>query len=207
MHSLRQLLTPLVAGCWLALGAFWLLAAVYFALRTPTTATRRLALFARTLFPEPWLLLAIPVAAVVLPLVPAAVWARLTVEVGALQVVGAALLVASTLLALWARVALGRMWAGRPMTLEGHELRTDGPYGLVRHPIYSGIAGMILGTALILGFGKLLPILLCTAAIVAWRIRTEERLMVATFGEQYLRYRRRVPALVPSPVRLRHAGA
>ena len=46
MHSLRHLLTPLVAGCWQALGAFWLLAAVYFALRTSTTATRRLAVLA-----------------------------------------------------------------------------------------------------------------------------------------------------------------
>lgn len=196
-----------MAACWQVLGAFWLLAAVYFALRTPTTAARRLVLFVRTLFPEPWLLLAIPVAAVALPLVPAAVWARLTVEVGALQVIGAALLVASTLLALWARVALGRMWAGRPMALEDHELRTDGPYGLVRHPIYSGLAGMILGTAMILGFGRMLAVLLCTAAIVAWRVRTEERLMVATFGERYVRYRRRVPALVPSPLRLRHTDA
>ncbi|WP_256339288.1 hypothetical protein [Streptomyces sp. 2224.1] len=35
------------------------------------------------------------------------------------------------------------MWASVPLVQERHELRTDGPYGLVRHPIYTGFLGLI----------------------------------------------------------------
>ncbi|WP_229854323.1 methyltransferase family protein [Streptomyces filipinensis] len=51
---------------------------------------------------------------------------------------GVLLSVASTTLLLWARRVLGTMWAGVPTVREHHELRTEGPYRLVRHPIYTG---------------------------------------------------------------------
>jgi protein-S-isoprenylcysteine O-methyltransferase Ste14 len=202
MDSPHRVLTLLVAACWLALGTTWLVAAAYFALRRPAPPARKLAAFVRTLLPEPWFLLAVPVAAVVLSLVPSSAWARLVLVSPPVQGAGAVLLVASTALTLWARVVLGRMWAGRPLVQEDHELRTSGPYHLVRHPIYTGLAGMVLGTAMVLGFGETLVLPLCAVPLVAWRVWAEERMMVATFGERYLQYRRRVPALVPSPRRL-----
>jgi hypothetical protein len=51
-------------------------------------------------------------------------------------------------IAVWARVYLGRNW-GQPQTLQNdHELVTSGPYHLVRHPIYTGIVLALFGTAL-----------------------------------------------------------
>jgi protein-S-isoprenylcysteine O-methyltransferase Ste14 len=32
-------------------------------------------------------------------------------------------------------------------------LRTEGPYAVTRHPIYTGILGMLVGTALLSGLG------------------------------------------------------
>jgi protein-S-isoprenylcysteine O-methyltransferase Ste14 len=67
----------------------------------------------------------------------------------------------------------------------------------VRHPIYTGLIGMLVGTAVINGLGWWL--LLPAAAVVLFglKIRNEERLMRRTFGQQYDEYRRRVPQLVP----------
>jgi protein-S-isoprenylcysteine O-methyltransferase Ste14 len=111
---------------------------------------------------------------------------------------GVTLLVASTIFALWARVALGRMWSISPDVLQDqHQLRTTGPYGVTRHPIYTGLSGMLLGTALFNGLGTWVILLLVAVVLCATRVPVEERLMSATFPEEYARYRQRVPQLVP----------
>jgi hypothetical protein len=82
--------------------------------------------------------------------------------------------------------------------VKDHELITQGPYSLVRNPIYLGMFGMLLATGLAVGR---LPVLL--AAIVVFligieiRIRTEENLLREAFGEKFDEYARRVPALIP----------
>ena len=110
---------------------------------------------------------------------------------------GAVLLVASTLLALWARWTLGTMWSSIPTVRQHHLLRTDGPYRITRHPIYTGILGMLLGSAMIVGFGPLLLALVVFGGIFAYRIPREEQLMIETFGDRYVRYQHQVPRLIP----------
>jgi protein-S-isoprenylcysteine O-methyltransferase Ste14 len=115
-----------------------------------------------------------------------------------IELPGLVLLVASTCFTLWARLALGQMWSASPnMLQQGHELRTDGPYAVTRHPIYTGLLGMTLGTVLLNGLGPLIGIVAVAAAVVATRIPVEERLMSRTFPEEYARYRERVPRVVP----------
>jgi protein-S-isoprenylcysteine O-methyltransferase Ste14 len=123
-----------------------------------------------------------------------------------IEIPGLVLLVASTGFTIWARLKLGRMWSASPDTLqEGHELRTDGPYAVTRHPIYTGLLGMLLGTVLLNGLGVSLVFLLVGAAVIAARIPIEERLMTRTFPEQYSRYRDRVPRIVPGLQLLRRS--
>lgn len=114
-----------------------------------------------------------------------------------LSVVGYVLLVTSTLFTLWARWTLGTMWTSVPTIKERHELRTHGPYRVTRHPIYSGILGMLVGTALITGSLVILAGVVAFIATVAARIRAEERLLRDTFGEEYERYSVSVSPLVP----------
>jgi protein-S-isoprenylcysteine O-methyltransferase Ste14 len=114
-----------------------------------------------------------------------------------LQVVGAVLLAGSTLFTLWARWKLGKMWASVAVVKEAHRLCTEGPYRITRHPIYTGIIGMVLGSALSTGAGVLFLGFLGILILFLIRIRIEERLMVQTFGEQYLEYKKRVPRLIP----------
>jgi len=116
------------------------------------------------------------------------------------------LLVVSTAFTIWARLRLGRMWSASPNVLQAHhELRTDGPYAITRHPIYTGLAGMLLGTVLLNGLGVSLVFLIVGAVFLATRIPIEERLMGETFPDEYARYRERVPLLVPGLHLIRRA--
>ncbi|HEX8180722.1 MAG TPA: isoprenylcysteine carboxylmethyltransferase family protein [Pyrinomonadaceae bacterium] len=92
---------------------------------------------------------------------------------------------------------LGKEWSLTARLVEGHRLVMDGPYALVRHPIYTGMFGLLLATGLTHSYGPALLV----GLLVFWmgtvvRVRSEERLLRAAFGAQYEAYARRVPAAV-----------
>jgi protein-S-isoprenylcysteine O-methyltransferase Ste14 len=99
-------------------------------------------------------------------------------------------------LAIWARVTLGGNWSARVTLKENHELIQRGPYRLVRHPIYSGLLLMILGTAVLAGrVGGFIALAFCFCGF--WvKLRQEERLL-AQHLSGYSEYMRRTKALVP----------
>jgi protein-S-isoprenylcysteine O-methyltransferase Ste14 len=125
------------------------------------------------------------------------------------RVLGLAVLVASTVLTLWARFSLGTSWSVAPKVTGDRQLRTRGPYAVIRHPIYSGFLGMMLGATLLSGIGQWIVLFPVGLVLFEVKIRMEERLMVATFPDEYPRYRRRVPQLVPGLylLRQRHLGS
>ncbi len=85
------------------------------------------------------------------------------------------------------------------MTLkQDHELVRSGPYGVVRHPIYSGFLLALLGT-IIAGHGNVGGFLGLALAAFALRLKsfTEESFMEDRFGTQYTVYKRDVKALIP----------
>ncbi len=114
-----------------------------------------------------------------------------------LRVAGLVVLVASTAFALWARFALGTMWSLDVVVKERHELRTTGPYAITRHPIYTGMLGMFLGSTLLSGLGRWIFLVPLALVVLGLKALGEERLMTETFPDGYPAYRRRVPALVP----------
>ena len=89
------------------------------------------------------------------------------------------------------------MWSSSAVAKASHELRTGGPYRITRHPIYTGLLGMLLGTMLMSGLGLYLFIFLLGIVIFEVKLHLEERLMTETFGEEYVQYKRRVPQLIP----------
>jgi protein-S-isoprenylcysteine O-methyltransferase Ste14 len=187
------------ATCWAVVVLVWVAGAVYNAVRGPKEARRqpRSAVFVGAA------LVSVIVAAAVLRAVPDSSWRALTVESPRVKALGSAVLICSTAFAMWARAALGTMWSIAPVVKEDHELRTDGPYGVTRHPIYTGLLGMLLGTVLVAGLGRSLVILPVALVLFEIKLREEERLLRATFPADYSRYRRRVPQLVPG-LRRRH---
>jgi protein-S-isoprenylcysteine O-methyltransferase Ste14 len=179
-----------VAVCWGVIAAAWVAGAVYNAARGPRAKSRRLGISLSGL-------LVAVLAWGSFKLFPGSDWHSLVVGTPWVRVLGLAILLCSTAFTLWARVALGTMWSSSPMVKADHQLRTDGPYSVTRHPIYTGLLGMLLGTVLLVGFGHWLLLLPVGVAFAEIRIHLEEGLMLATFPDAYPRYRRRVPQLVP----------
>ena len=125
--------------------------------------------------------------------------------VGALwaRVLGLAVLAASTVFTLWARFSLGTMWSNAPQVKDDHRLRTHGPYAVTRHPIYTGVLGMLLGATLLSGIGQWIVLFPVGLILFEVKIRMEEHLMLAAFPDEYPQYRRQVPQLVPGLFALR----
>jgi len=101
------------------------------------------------------------------------------------------------LFTVWARVHLGGNWSGIVTIKHDHELIANGPYAIVRHPIYTGLLVAFIGSAMARGEWRgVLAVLVAWLAL--WRkLRVEENWLAERFGQQYEAYRRRVPALVP----------
>ena len=114
-----------------------------------------------------------------------------------LEWVGVALCVAGLLFCVWARFTLGRNWSGMVTFKGGHELITRGPYAIVRHPIYTGLLMMILGT--VIGYGHIVGII--GLPFVFWglwiKLHLEEKLMLKEFPDQYSAYQRQVKRIIP----------
>lgn len=112
-------------------------------------------------------------------------------------VAGAAMVAMGLLFCVWARVHLGTNWSASVTVKQGHELVRSGPYGLVRHPIYTGLSLALLGTAVARGDVQGFVAVAIAVAAFWHKLRIEERWMQETFGDAYARYRAEVPALVP----------
>jgi protein-S-isoprenylcysteine O-methyltransferase Ste14 len=104
---------------------------------------------------------------------------------------------AFTLLAVWARRHLGSNWSGEITIRVDHRLVHSGPYKWVRHPIYTAILGMSVGTAIV--SGQLHAVLaLAVVAFAYWRkIRLQEANLGRAFKLAYDAYRRGTWALFP----------
>lgn len=109
-----------------------------------------------------------------------------------------ALAAGSVWLCISAIRTLGQQWSLAARVLEGHKLVTEGPYSVVRNPIYTGMLGMLLATGLAVSHWIGLLIALAVFGIgTAVRVRTEAALLRETFGAEFENYARKVPAVIP----------
>jgi protein-S-isoprenylcysteine O-methyltransferase Ste14 len=112
------------------------------------------------------------------------------------------LVVLVVIVSLWMMSAavrvLGKQWSLQARVLEDHKLVREGPYRFVRHPIYTGMLGMIVAGGLAWSHwtGFLFAIVLFAIG-TAIRVRSEERLLREQFGAAFDDYKRSVPAVVP----------
>jgi protein-S-isoprenylcysteine O-methyltransferase Ste14 len=111
--------------------------------------------------------------------------------------IGAVVTASGLLFSVWARRYLGRNWSRAVTIKKDHELITDGPYSLVRHPIYTGLLTGLLGCALAGGEWRGLVALGLVFIVLLRKLRLEEQWMREQFGGTYENYSRQVRALVP----------
>ncbi len=175
---------------WAAVGLVWL-AGMAFTKRTvraQTPGTRLFhlalaalgfALLSRTTFTHGWLGM------------------RFVPDIPSVALTGLTLTILGSGFAIWARLMLGSNWSARATVKADHELITNGPYAVARHPIYTGLLLASLGTALAEGeWHGLLGVFVISLALTV-KMSQEERLMVQTFPATYPEYRRAVKALIP----------
>ncbi len=100
-------------------------------------------------------------------------------------------------LAIWARRRLGRYWSGKITIKVDHQLIRSGPYRLIRHPIYTALLGLYLGTAIV--SGELHALIGWVLVLIAYlrKIRLEEANLMKAFAADYRDYRRETWALLP----------
>ena len=178
-----------IAACWFVFAAVWLITANYNESRAP--AQRQRSWYGRGVIPV------VIISTVIRLAVPRADWRSVAFYAPWARFLGLAILLAATTLTLWARFALGLMWSAEPAVKEGHQLRISAPYAITRQPIYTGLLGMMLGTMLVAGAGPWIAPFPVALILIEFKIRIEERFMMAEFPEEYPPYRKRVPQLAP----------
>ena len=116
----------------------------------------------------------------------------------ALRWTGLALIVAGSAFSYWSAYTLGRHFDLDVEVHGGHEIVDRGPYRIVRHPVYLGIAIHFSGACLATGNLALIAgTLAVTFPALYLRAAVEERLLRESLGPAYDAYARRVPMLVP----------
>jgi protein-S-isoprenylcysteine O-methyltransferase Ste14 len=179
----------IILGCWIIFLGYWLISAQ----RAKAVAEKQSLLSAlahRIPVGLGWWMLAyqgLP-PPMNLVLIPRTDWAL---------VIGAVVCVFGLFITVWARRTLAGNWSSDVTFKQGHELVKTGPYRFVRHPIYTGLLVMCLGSAIEIGR------LRCWLSIVVvgigfWiKLTQEESLMLRHFPDAYPVYQKRVKALVP----------
>ena len=121
----------------------------------------------------------------------------ITSHVSALKWLGSALVVLGLLGAVWSRKILAGNWSANVQFKEGHKLVERGPYLFVRHPIYTSILLMVLGTAC--SANRLIALAGLPFFFMGFfiKLKQEERLPLRHFPEEYAAYKSRTKMLLP----------
>jgi protein-S-isoprenylcysteine O-methyltransferase Ste14 len=116
----------------------------------------------------------------------------------ALSQAGMVVIAAGQLLRWWSIVTLGRLFTVNVAIRTEHRLIDFGPYRYVRHPAYTAVLLVHLGTALCLG--NALSLLAMTVPLLATlvnRMRVEEDVLITGLGQTYRDYMGRTKRLIP----------
>ncbi|HSJ21359.1 MAG TPA: isoprenylcysteine carboxylmethyltransferase family protein [Nocardioidaceae bacterium] len=121
-----------------------------------------------------------------------------------LQAVGLGLWALGIVCAVWAARAIGRYGAVSGVTVD-HQLVSDGPYRFVRHPVYTAIIAVAVGTTLVFQSYLLLGLAGLSIATHLWWAVAEEKLLSSSdgLGEAYHTYAARTGRFLPRVGRAR----
>jgi protein-S-isoprenylcysteine O-methyltransferase Ste14 len=106
---------------------------------------------------------------------------------------GMVIMAAGVALRWWSVAVLGRSFTVQVRVRDGQQVVDRGPFAVVRHPSYTGLMFVFLGTGLALGnWIALIVAVVPPVAAIVYRIHVEESTLSAALGEPYVDYRRRV---------------
>ena len=123
-------------------------------------------------------------------------WSSMQIPMAA-RSAGVVPLLAGAALLVWTFRSLGKNLTDTVVTRAEHTLVVHGPYRWVRHPLYSSAALMIAALSLITANWFLLVMGIVVFAVLIMRTGTEERNLVARFGDRYQQYMNRTGRFLP----------
>lgn len=112
------------------------------------------------------------------------------------DVMGIILLLTGLFFATWARITLGRYWSGSVAIIGNQPIIRNGPYVMVRHPIYAGVIAMLWGSFLLEEIGFVLFTAIFGTILLLCKARLEESLLEKQKGSEYLDYKNEVKKMV-----------
>jgi protein-S-isoprenylcysteine O-methyltransferase Ste14 len=105
---------------------------------------------------------------------------------------------ASIWLCYTAMRTLGKQWSLVARIVAGHELIQQGPFSLVRNPIYLAMFGLLMQAGIVVSVWQAIVPASILFLIGTWiRIREEEKILRREFGPAFDEYARRVPGFIP----------
>lgn len=121
------------------------------------------------------------------------------IRTGAAGAVGTVVMVLGALVAAVSIVAMGRAWRIGIDPENRSELAQDGPYRWIRHPIYSGMLVMLIGTATLVSHPAVAGAALLTGLGITHQAHREEQYLLGAFGDRYAGYLARTGRFFPRP--------
>ncbi len=101
-------------------------------------------------------------------------------------------------LRVWSMRALGAYYSRTLRVTDAQVIVTQGPYRVVRHPGYLGTILLWVGSGLALAnWIATVGVALLMLGVYGYRIRSEEGMLLTTFGEHYREYCRHTWRLLP----------
>jgi protein-S-isoprenylcysteine O-methyltransferase Ste14 len=124
-------------------------------------------------------------------------WSYLSLPLG-LRIPGAVLAASALLLLLWTHRTLGRNFNTGLAPKSNHSIVKNGPYALIRHPMYLAycvlfVSAFLISENWVIGLTGLAII----GMLMTVRRVQEERLLIERFGDFYREYRDKTGTFIP----------
>jgi protein-S-isoprenylcysteine O-methyltransferase Ste14 len=120
-----------------------------------------------------------------------------TSHIAAIQTVGIVITVIGLIIAIIARRSLADNWSSDVALKKDHKLITTGIYRYIRHPIYTGVTFMGIGTILVLQSIVIILFYVIMVVFLLYKYKKEEKLLRKHFPKAYATYMKKTKALIP----------
>ncbi len=115
-----------------------------------------------------------------------------------LEIIGLVLYVTGFLLMAWALIKLGMNYQlGGSAPRAEDSMIIDGPYKLIRHPMYTAALAISLGLACLIQSGAFFGVFCIYLVLILLMIPMEDDGLRKAYGEQYVTYQQKARRLIP----------